>query len=99
MAFIQVTFDEQANSILGVRGQAFVHTATGAVDSKVHLQVVGGEVAEFANGMSIGGTGLGVLLALVVLLLVFGSIFAAIPCPSFSALFALGYGCRRDRNS
>ena len=39
--------------------------------------------------MSIGSTGLGVLLALVVLLLVFGSFFAAL-LPIISALFALG---------
>ena len=45
--------------------------------------------AEFANNQSFSSTGLGVLLALIVLLLVFGSVFAAL-LPIVSALFALG---------
>jgi RND superfamily putative drug exporter len=50
---------------------------------------VTGQLAEFANNQSFSSTGLGVLLALVVLLLVFGSIFAAL-LPLISAMFALG---------
>ncbi len=48
-----------------------------------------GPLAENANNQSFSSTGLGVLLALIVLLLVFGSIFAAL-LPIISALFALG---------
>ena len=63
-------------------------TATSAAGP--HLQVaVSGQLAEDANKQSIGGTGLGVLLALVVLLVIFGSVFAAV-LPIVSALFALG---------
>ncbi len=55
-----------------------------------HLQVaVAGQVAESADKQSFGGTGLGVLLAGVVLLLVFGSIFAML-LPLVSALASLG---------
>ena len=50
---------------------------------------VTGQLAEQANNQSFSSTGLGVLLALIVLLLVFGSFFAAI-LPILSALFALG---------
>ncbi len=50
---------------------------------------VSGQLAEEANRPSFGGTGLGVLLAGVVLLLVFGSVFA-MALPLLSALFALG---------
>ena len=50
---------------------------------------VTGQLAENANNPSFSSTGLGVLLALIVLLLVFGSVFAAI-LPIVSALFALG---------
>ena len=50
---------------------------------------VTGQLAEQANNQSFSSTGLGVLLALIVLLLVFGSIFAAI-LPILSALLALG---------
>ncbi len=48
-----------------------------------------GQLAEFANNQSFSSSGLGVLLALIVLLLVFGSVFAAL-LPIVSALFALG---------
>ncbi len=50
---------------------------------------VTGPLAEQANNQSFSSTGLGVLLALIVLLLVFGSFFAAI-LPILSALLALG---------
>ena len=50
---------------------------------------VTGQLAEFANNQSFSSTGLGVLLALIVLLLVFGSVFAAL-LPIVSALSALG---------
>ena len=50
---------------------------------------VTGPLAEQANNQSFSSTGLGVLLALIVLLLVFGSIFAAL-LPILSALLALG---------
>ena len=50
---------------------------------------VTGPLAENANNQSFSSTGLGVLLALIVLLLVFGSIFAAL-LPILSALLALG---------
>ncbi len=46
-------------------------------------------MAEQANNQSFSSSGLGVLLALIVLLLIFGSVFAAL-LPIISALFALG---------
>ncbi len=62
----------------------------GAVGSNSSVAVnVTGQLAEFADGMSFSSTGLGVVLALIVLLLVFGSIYAAL-LPILSALFALG---------
>ena len=48
-----------------------------------------GQVAEAADRVSFGGTGLGIILAAVVLLLVFGSIFA-MALPLVSALASLG---------
>jgi RND superfamily putative drug exporter len=50
---------------------------------------VSGQIAEEADRQSFGGTGLGVLLAAVVLLLVFGSVFA-MALPLLSALASLG---------
>ena len=70
------------------RRRQFVDTVTH--DSGDGLTVaVTGPLAENANNPSFSSTGLGVLLALIVLLLVFGSVFAAI-LPIVSALFALG---------
>ena len=55
-----------------------------------HVQVaVAGQVAEAADRQSFGGAGLGILLAGVVLLLVFGSVFA-MALPLLSALASLG---------
>ena len=48
-----------------------------------------GQVAEAADRVSFGGTGLGIILAGIVLLLVFGSIFA-MALPLVSALASLG---------
>ena len=54
------------------------------------LQVaVAGQVAESADRVSFGGTGLGIILAGIVLLLVFGSVFA-MALPLVSALASLG---------
>jgi putative drug exporter of the RND superfamily len=88
VGFVSVTFDRQASSISDNEAKEFVKTAVDASDSTLHFSVTG-ELAEFANRQSIGGTGPGVVLALVVLLLIFGSIFAAL-LPIASALFALG---------
>ena len=88
VAFVTVTLDQQANNLSQSEAKEFVSTATSAAGP--HLQVaVSGLLAEDANKPSIGGTGLGVLLALVVLLVIFGSVFAAV-LPLVSALFALG---------
>jgi RND superfamily putative drug exporter len=88
VAFIPVTLNQQFNQLTQPEGKRFVATATSA-DSP-HLQVaVTGQLAEQANKQSVGGTGPGVILALIVLLIIFGSIFAAI-LPIVSALFALG---------
>jgi putative drug exporter of the RND superfamily len=88
VGFIPVTFDRQAQSISATEAKLFVHTATVHSDTELHVAVTG-LLAEFANNQSFSSTGLGVLLALIVLLLVFGSVFAAL-LPIVSALFALG---------
>jgi putative drug exporter of the RND superfamily len=88
VGFVPVTFDRQAQNISATEAKLFVHTATKFSGSGVRVAVTG-ELAEFANNQSFSSTGLGVLLALVVLLLVFGSVFAAL-LPIVSALFALG---------
>ncbi len=88
VGFLQVPFDKQTNNISNAEAKKFVDTVTGTSGDGLTVAVTG-QLAEQANRVSIGSTGLGVLLALVVLLIVFGSFFAAI-LPIISALFALG---------
>jgi RND superfamily putative drug exporter len=87
-AFINVTFDVQGQNVTAAHAKTFVNTALTA--QGLHLQVaVSGQVAEEADRQSFGGTGLGILLAALVLLLVFGSLFA-MALPILSALASLG---------
>jgi RND superfamily putative drug exporter len=88
VGFIQVPFDKQANNISSAEAKKFVDAATNTSGDGLTVAVTG-QLAEQANNQSFSSTGLGVLLALVVLLLIFGSIFAAL-LPILSALLALG---------
>ena len=87
-AFIPVDLNQQQPALTQKEAIKFVDTAQTGDGHGVTVAVTG-QLAEFADKISIGGTGPGALLALVVLLLVFGSIFAALT-PLISALFALG---------
>ena len=88
VGFFQVTFDKQPNDISNSEAKTFVNTVTKTSGDGLTVAVTG-QLAEQANNQSFSSTGLGVLLALIVLLLVFGSFYAAI-LPILSALFALG---------
>jgi RND superfamily putative drug exporter len=88
VGFIQVSFDKLPNNLSQNEATKFVNTVTHTSGSGLTVAVTG-QLAEFANSQSFGSTGLGVLLALIVLLLIFGSVFAAL-LPIISALFALG---------
>ena len=88
VGWLQVNFDKQSNAISNREAEDFVHVVTHTSTDGLTVSDTG-PLAENANGTSIGSSGLGILLALVVLLLVFGSAFAAL-LPILSALFALG---------
>ena len=77
-----------AQNIPTTEAQKFVSTAQTAIGPGLQVAVAG-QVAEAADKPSFGGTGLGVILAGVVLLLVFGSVFA-MALPLLSALASLG---------
>ena len=81
-------FDKTPNNISNAEAKKFVNTVTDTSGHGLTVAVTGA-LAENANNPSFSSTGLGVLLALVVLLLVFGSAYAAI-LPILSALLALG---------
>ena len=88
VAFANVTFDEQGQNVPDTVAKSLVRTAQTADGPGIHVAVAG-QVAQKADKQSIGGTGLGIILAAVVLLLVFGSIFA-MALPLISALVSLG---------
>jgi putative drug exporter of the RND superfamily len=88
IAFANVVLDIQPQNVSTHDAQRLVDTATSAQTEGLRV-AVSGQIAEEANPRTVGGTGPGILLALVVLLLVFGSIFAGI-LPILSALVSLG---------
>ena len=88
VAFATVTFDKQAQNLSTAIAKDLVNTATSADAPGLHVAVAG-QLAEEAVRPSFGGTGIGVLLAGIVLLLVFGSLFA-MALPLISALASLG---------
>ena len=76
-AFATVTFDQLSAEHLQLRWPSSSSPTAQTAERTRTLQVaVAGQVAEAADRLSFGGTGLGILLAGVVLLLVFGSVFA-----------------------
>jgi RND superfamily putative drug exporter len=88
VAFATVTLDVQAQDVSIPYAKDFVATAE-AASSKSMVVAVSGQVAQWANEPAIGGTGLGIITAGIVLFLVFGSLFA-MAMPLASALVALG---------
>ena len=88
VAFATVTFDRQAQEITKDTADQFVNTAKSAEGPNLKVGV-GGQLAELTNNVKLSGTGIGVLLAGVVLLFVFGSLYA-MALPLVSALASLG---------
>ena len=88
IAFANVVYGVQPQNVSTSDAKRLVNTARSA-DTSGLVVAVSGQVAERANRQSIGGTGPGILLAGVVLLLVFGSL-AAMALPIVSALASLG---------
>jgi putative drug exporter of the RND superfamily len=88
VAFATVTFDRQAQNLSLAVAKDLVNTAESADGPGLRV-AVGGALAEMTNKVSLGGTGFGVILAGIVLLIVFGSIFA-MALPLLSALLSLG---------
>ena len=88
VAFATVTFDQQAQDLSIAFAKDFVTAATSASGDGVVI-AVSGQLAQQANQPSVGGTGLGIITAGIVLFVVFGSLFA-MAMPLASALLALG---------
>ncbi len=88
VGWLQVNFDKQPNALSSAEAKTYVHIITSTSGEGLTVADTG-PLAENANNPSLSSSGLGVLLAMVVLLLVFGSVFAAL-LPILSALLALG---------
>src|SRR3974377_2352189 len=86
--FATVTFDRLSSNISTSVARQVVSTAQSADGPNLQVAVAG-QVAEAADRQSFGGVGLGILLAGVVLLLVFGSVSCS-GLPLSSALASLG---------
>ena len=85
-AFVNVTFDVQ--TVPTQQAKDFVNTALTAQGSNIQV-AVSGQFAELADRQSLGGLLPGIILAAIVLLLVFGSLFA-MALPLLSAMASLG---------
>jgi RND superfamily putative drug exporter len=90
IAFANVTMTKQGVKFSVSQAQQFVDTARAGAGDGLQIEVEG-QVAEAANKPNISSVGLGAFAALVVLLLVFGSLLAAV-LPLITAGVALGAG-------
>jgi putative drug exporter of the RND superfamily len=90
IAFANVTMTKQGVKFSVSQAQQFVNTARAGAGDGLQVEVEG-QVAEAANKTSINSVGLGAFAALIVLLLVFGSLLAAV-LPLITAGVALGAG-------
>ncbi|MHB8692069.1 MAG: MMPL family transporter [Solirubrobacteraceae bacterium] len=90
VAFANVTLTGQATKFSVSQAQQLVNTARGGAGGGLKVQVEG-QVAGLANKTSINSVALGAFAALIVLLIVFGSLLAA-ALPLITAGVALGAG-------
>jgi putative drug exporter of the RND superfamily len=90
VAFANVTLNGQATKFSVSQAEMFVDTAKAGGGGGLEVQVEG-QVAELANKTSVDSVGLGAFAALIVLLIVFGSLLAA-ALPLITAGVALGTG-------
>ncbi|HEU4978644.1 MAG TPA: MMPL family transporter [Solirubrobacteraceae bacterium] len=90
VAFAQVHLAKEAVHVTPAQAKRFVDAARSADGAGVEVEV-GGQAAKEANQPQVSSTGIGAAAALVVLVLVFGSLLAA-STPLLTAGLALGVG-------
>ena len=89
IAFATVMFDERANALPKPAIKSVIRTAQAARAPGLQVEL-GGQAIEQAQGVSIGpATAVGLLAAIIVLLIMFGS-FVATGLPILTALLGLG---------
>ncbi len=88
VGFATVSFDRPSSDISGAVASRLVRTATDAQGHGLRV-AVSGQLAENTNSESLGGAWLGIVLAGVVLLIAFGSLFAMV-LPLVTTMASLG---------
>jgi RND superfamily putative drug exporter len=91
IAFATVTFDERANILPASATERVISTAKGAGSAQLQV-ALGGQAIEQVQKPALGAaTAIGLLAAVIVLLITFGS-FVAMGLPIVTALLGLGTG-------
>jgi putative drug exporter of the RND superfamily len=90
VAFATVTMTKLAQNFTTTQAKQFVNTAKAGAGAGMQFAVAG-QVAEQSEPPSVSGAGFGAIAALIVMLIVFGSLLAAL-LPLLTAGVALGVG-------
>jgi RND superfamily putative drug exporter len=90
-AFATVSFDEQTQSLPKQDAKRVITLAQAAGSSQLQVALGGQDIEQAQSEGSSSSTGIGILLALIVLGLAFGALFAAF-LPLITALVAIGVG-------
>ena len=91
VAFATVTFDTQSQNLPRAAVTQVITTAQVAADAQLQVALGGRDIENVQSQGSSSSTGAGIVLALIVLGLAFGALFAAF-LPLITALIAIGIG-------
>jgi RND superfamily putative drug exporter len=91
IAFATVTFDQQSQNVPKAAVQKVITTAQAAADQQLQVELGGPDIEQAQSQSGSSSTLLGVVLALIVLGIAFGALFAAF-LPLITALIAIGVG-------
>ncbi len=91
IAFATIQYDVQGNKLDDESTKRIIHTAQGADGEGLEVQLGGQPIEEAKEENEGASEGIGLLAAIIILLLAFGSV-VAMGLPIITALFALGVG-------
>jgi putative drug exporter of the RND superfamily len=91
IAFATIQYDVQGNKLDDASTQKIINTAKGADGKGLEVQLGGQPIEEAKEENEGASEGIGLLAAIIILLLAFGSV-VAMGLPIITALFALGVG-------
>jgi RND superfamily putative drug exporter len=91
IAFATIQYDVQGNKLDKSSTERIIHTAQGASGNGLEVQLGGQPIEEAKEENEGASEGIGLLAAIIILLLAFGSV-VAMGLPIITALFALGVG-------